>query len=96
MGMAFERAKVTLNAGWRTMDSAPKSTSTDVRGGKHVRGVYLLGYCPKEGASPDSCVEVVWWEPNIDGGVWYNGFGEVRPTRWQPLPAPPEDEGARR
>jgi len=81
--------------GWRTMESAPKSTSEDVPGGKFVRGVYLLGYCPEEGATPLGCIEVIWWEPNENGGkgAWFGGGFEVKPTHWRPLPAPPSDGG---
>ena len=74
---------------WHPIETASKSTSKDVPGGKLVRGIYLLGFCPEEGASPESCIEVIWWEPNIDGGVWYQGHHDVNPTHWMPLPEPP-------
>ena len=84
------------DGGWLPIKSAPKSTSQDTPAGKFVRGIYLLGYCPDEGASPDSCIEVIWWEPNEHGGrgAWYSGGTfEVRPTHWRPLPAAPTEDG---
>lgn len=72
---------------WMPIETAPKSLAD----GSNVRGVYLLGYCPDESAiDPSSCICVVWWKPNIDGGVWYGEGGyAVRPTHWMPLPPAP-------
>ncbi len=75
---------------WQPIETAPKSTSTDVPGGKHVEAVYLLGFCPEEGISPAGCIEVIWWEPNMDGGVWCASGFAIKPTHWMPLPEPPK------
>lgn len=79
--------------GWRPIETAPKSTSTEIEGGHFVRGIYLLGFCPEEGARLEGCMSVIWWEPNLHGigkGAWINdGDMEVHPTHWMPLPAPP-------
>lgn len=78
---------------WRPIETAPKSQSRDVPGGKLVTGVYILGFCPEEGVRPESCISVIWWEPNIDGGVWYGEASHaVNPTHWRPLPEPPSDD----
>lgn len=79
---------------WQPIETAPKSTSTPARdGGHHVRGVYLLGFCPDEILSPEACVCVIWWEPHHygqDRGAWVGDSTlEVRPTHWMHLPAPP-------
>lgn len=73
--------------GWQPIETAPKSLAD----GSNVRGIYLLGYCPDESAiDPSSCICVTWWEPNIDGGVWYGEGGyAVRPTHWMSLPPAP-------
>jgi hypothetical protein len=73
---------------WQTIDNAPKSTHV----GSHVTGIYILGYCPDEGATPEACISVVWWEPLLNGGVWTDGHMTVRPTHWMRLPAPPLPE----
>lgn len=80
-------------ADWQPIKTAPKSTTTPAPGGHHVRGVYLLGFCPEEGATPESCISVIWWEPHHHGenrGAWVSEAGfEVEPTKWTRLPAPP-------
>lgn len=76
-------------AGWQPIESAPKSPAK----GKHVQGIYLLGFCPE----PDICnlesaICVIWWEPlmNKGRGMWYGEGGyEVKPTHWMALPPPP-------
>jgi hypothetical protein len=81
---------------WRQMETAPKSTSEETPHGHLVHAVYLLGFCPEEGASPESCMNVIWWEPHYqkrrgkDHGAWVNELGNVvHPTGWMPLPPPP-------
>ena len=79
--------------GWRSMDSAPKSTSEDVEGGKLVLGKYMLGYIPEIAKDPEGCMVVIWWEPNLNRGCWCSDAGEnLKPTHWMPLPAPPQTE----
>jgi hypothetical protein len=86
---ADELAAALAEQGWRSMDSAPKST-LDEHG--RVRGVFLLGFCPDEAVDPASCLSVIWWEPLTDGGVWYGQEAmTVRPTHWMPLPPPPPE-----
>lgn len=76
--------------GWRTIDSAPKSTHV----GRDVRGIYLLGFCPDDaGSDPQQGITVIWWEPLTEGGVWYGGDAmKVRPTHWAPLLKAPAKE----
>jgi len=77
---------------WQSIESAPKSTSRPGPGGTHiVTGVYLLGLCPEDGATPESCIDVIWWEPHEGkAGKWFGGDAlPKRPTHWMPLPAPP-------
>lgn len=89
---ADELAAALAEQGWRSMDSAPKST-LDEHG--RVRGVFLLGFCPDEAVDPASCLSVIWWEPLTDGGVWYGQEAmTVRPTHWMPLPPPPPGGGS--
>lgn len=71
---------------WSPMASAPKSTAIPGNGGTFVRAIYLLGFCPEEGAAPESCIEIVWWEPAEKGGHWTNGHWDVAPTHWMALP----------
>ena len=81
---------------WQPIETAPKST-TPVAGGNLVDGYYILGYCPEEGASPASCMTVVWWEPyeHHNRGAWKSdGDYEVHPTHWMPLPEPPTFDNA--
>lgn len=79
---------------WQSIETAPKSTSVDVPGGKHVNGIYILVYCPDDTAiDPASCITVCWWEPNMDGGIGrWQGDADVpyHPTHWMPLPPPPK------
>ena len=80
---------------WRPIGTAPKSTTTPTKHGNYVKGIYILGFCPEEGASPQSCICVVWWEPheNNNKGAWMGEGGfPVKPTHWQPLPPPPATE----
>ena len=81
--------------GWQTMDTAPKSE----RIGASIRSHYILGYCPEDGVrDPQSCLVVIWWEPNMDNldgtkGLWWcDGEFEAHPTYWHPLPNAPEPE----
>ncbi len=78
---------------WQPIATAPKSTTTPAAGGHHVKGVYLLGFCPEEGPTPEGCISVIWWEPHHHGenrGAWVSEAGfEVKPTKWMRLPAPP-------
>lgn len=77
---------------WLPMESAPKSTSINTPHGIHVRGVYLLGFCPEEALDMSGCIAVIWWEPHLFGdnkGGWSADNGEVEPTHWQLLPPPP-------
>lgn len=86
---ADELEAALAEQGWRSMDSAPKSTVDDHG---RVRGVFLLGFCPDESVDPASCLSVIWWEPLTDGGVWYGQEAmTVRPTHWMPLPPPPPE-----
>jgi hypothetical protein len=69
---------------WKPISEAPKHKRVLVFGPLTDGGTYM---------------EVSkWWfsERHVDGGcfpvVWMKGYGA--PTRWQPLPAPPEGEGA--
>lgn len=74
---------------WQPIETAPKSKETE----NGVEGVYLLGYCPEPDLSNlESCICVIWWEPNMKGGkgMWYGEGGfETHPTLWMPLPAVP-------
>ena len=74
---------------WQPIETAPKSRETE----HGVEGVYILGFCPEPDLSNlESCICVVWWEPNMKGGkgMWYGEGGfETRPTHWMPLPRQP-------
>lgn len=74
---------------WQPIETAPKSKETDCG----VQGVYILGFCPEPDlCNLESCICVVWWEPNMKGGkgMWYGEGGfETHPTHWMPLPALP-------
>jgi hypothetical protein len=77
---------------WRPIETAPKALPVPSPGGMLVRAIYILGYCPDESAvDPSSCICVVWWEPQLDGGCWQGeGDMRMRPTHWMPLPPSPE------
>lgn len=79
-------------SGWKLIATAPKSKGVKTKHGTHVTGIYLLGYCPEyEAVDPKSCICVIWWEPEMSGGVWYGeGADEVHPTHWMHLPEPPK------
>ena len=74
---------------WQPIETAPKSKKTE----HGVEGVYILGFCPEPDLSNlESCICVVWWEPNMKGGkgLWYGEGGfETHPTHWMPLPRQP-------
>lgn len=88
---------------WKPIETAPKSMSKPVGPfhdpisgkmmmGADVRGIYLLGFCPDEGLSPQACITVIWWEPHQGPkgeGEWISDTGSVRPTHWMELPAAP-------
>lgn len=76
---------------WRPIETAPLSTTTPSPHGNVVRAVYLLGFCPDESAlDPQGCIEVIWWEPHLDGGRWQSAADvPIRPTHWMPLPRAP-------
>lgn len=80
-----------LERGWQPMETAPLSTSTPTPHGPMVRAAYLLGFCPDESAlDPQGCIEVIWWEPHLDGGRWQSAADvPIRPTHWMPLPEAP-------
>lgn len=85
--------------GWLDISTAPRSLAE----GSHVKGVYLLGYCPDDALDPSGCMSAIWWEPlqrctigKRRGmmGTWYAEGGiEAEPTHWQPLPPPPQVKG---
>lgn len=70
---------------WKDMACAPKK---DDKG----KPIYLQGYCPDEGVTPEACVMVIWWE-EAEGKWFAEGQCDdgVRPTKWTYLVAPPED-----
>lgn len=74
---------------WQPIETAPKSKKTE----HGVEGVYILGFCPEPDMSNlESCICVVWWEPNMKGGkgMWYGEGGvETHPTHWMHLPSVP-------
>jgi hypothetical protein len=79
---------------WQTMDNAPKSTSTPCPGGNHVRGIYILGLMPDDALDPESCVDVIWWEPheNNEQGCWVsNTETNIHPVLWTHIPALPDN-----
>jgi len=73
---------------WQKIETAPKTTG-------HVAHC-LLGFCPEDGLLPESCLDVIWWEPNSGdaghGGSWMNNAGDCFPTHWMPLPPAPETD----
>ena len=73
---------------WHPIERAPKSTIVN----GCVRAIYILGYCPEQGANPESCISVVWWEPG-ENAWWSDGEFPYHPTHWMPLPAPPVTKG---
>lgn len=77
---------------WQLIETAPKSTSADVKHGKIVTAVFILGYVPGEfSGDPKGNMAVIWWEPNIKGGCWVHDGGEnIKPTHWTSLPEPPQ------
>ncbi len=74
---------------WQPIETAPKSAGKD----GVVKAVYILAFCPDEGADPKSCISVVWWEPFMRNGrgQWQGETCDtpMRPTHWMPLPEPP-------
>jgi hypothetical protein len=71
---------------WQPIEKAPKKDIHETE--------YLLGFVPDEAAvNRKSCIQVIWWEPNYgQGGKWWcDGDYAVHPTRWMPLPDPPEE-----
>lgn len=76
---------------WQPITTAPKSTAD----GRHVNGIYLLGYCPElDMDNLYSAICIIWWEPHMNKGkgMWYGEGGyEVHPTHWMPLPEPPKE-----
>jgi hypothetical protein len=69
-------------AGWLPISEAPKT-------GDDLIEKCVLGYCAGE-EHPNDRMKVVWWEPNIKGGVWLSDPDMAcEPTHFQPLPAPP-------
>ena len=77
---------------WQPMETAPKSTSQKVPSGFDVHGIYLIGFCPEKGASPESCIEIVYWEPHWHStrGAWVACGNEVAPTKWMLAPKVPK------
>lgn len=70
-------------ADWEAIETAPKT-------GSDMGAVPILGFCPDEPTTDR--VRVIWWEPKIGGGQWYDDRdipGAVIPTHWMPLPLPP-------
>lgn len=69
---------------WLPIESAPRTSDDLVI-------IPVLGFCPKEGNGfTDDRIRIIWWEPLICGGCWYDDSGKrLEPTHWQPLPEPP-------
>lgn len=69
---------------WQPIETAPKTDAAT------MIAVPILGYCPDE--STTDKVRVIWWEPKLGGGMWYDDRDiqdVVKPTHWMPLPGPP-------
>lgn len=76
-------------ATWQPIEAAPQPPLSDTGPGR-----YIIGYCPLE--HEHDRVRVIWWEPNLHGGMWQDDreldkFGGPKPTRWQPMLSPPKD-----
>lgn len=74
---------------WQPIETAPKPELSD-------RSVsrYILGFTPCGDGDPQSMIDVVWWEPQINGGTWWSNLDlPAEPTHWMPLPAAPSQEG---
>lgn len=68
------------NLDWKLMDTAPKD------------GTPVLGFVPDYYQSKGGLAVILWHQ---DG--WYdNGAFKTKPTRWMPLPQPPEPAGGGR
>lgn len=93
--VAVKVLAAALTPRWQPIETAPKSAAD----GRGVEGVYVLGFIPdSELVDPQTCIDVVWWEPllvNSRGGRgrWQSTRhgDEVSPTHWMPLPAAPEE-----
>lgn len=70
---------------WQPIETAPRPPLHDTSVTR-----YVLGFCPCEDFGDK--MRVIWWEPNIGGGQWYDDRdipGIVQPSHWMPLPPPP-------
>ena len=74
-------------SGWQPIESAPKTP------GDFSKRHYLLGWCPDDTAPDGGDCRIVWWEPHMEGGIWFGDRDlKERPTHWMPLPTPPSEE----
>lgn len=91
LGAALAALGSAPSSGWQPIETAPRSSSTPSPNGYVVHALYLLGFCPDESAlDPQGCIEVIWWEPHLDGGRWQSAADvPIRPTHWMPLPEAP-------
>lgn len=78
---------------WKPIETAPKPENDVLDPSRYILGFIPETTDPESVLDPKSQISVVWWEPLIAGGCWYcDADFAVRPTHWQPLPQPPEDE----
>ncbi len=68
-------AALTRAPQWLPIDSAPRD------------GTEILAYVPYGGGF---ITQTHWKRLDFGGGLWFVESGEICPSYWQPLPAPPE------
>jgi hypothetical protein len=70
--------------GWRAIESAPRD-GTEINGYREDQGVFTFRWASMEEFGHPCDDREGWWH---DRWGWMDG--DLTPTRWQPLPQPPE------
>lgn len=92
------RPEVSSDAGWRTIDSAPRDGTHVLVTRAHEGGLGYCGPMTKHGyrAKADWCDVAHWYDDPDDPGFYATSWGgdQEKPfdglTHWMPLPRAPE------